>query len=97
MGKQRRERRKQLGGVPSGYPTSKSVIFLTDIIPNGKANYYDQMKVEVLYVGGLTVVEDTGVGQQQRDQLGVLVQLHGVLALVGEQCANVNGKVHFVG
>lgn len=46
---------------------------------------------------GLTVVEDASVGQQQRHQLGVLVQLHGVLALVGKQSANVDGEVHFVG
>lgn len=44
-----------------------------------------------------TVIEDASVGQQQRDQFGVFVQLHGVLALVGKQCANVNSKVHFVG
>lgn len=45
----------------------------------------------------LTVVKHTSVGQQQRDQFGVLVQLHGVLALVGKQSANVNGEIHFVG
>lgn len=45
----------------------------------------------------LTVVEDASVGQQQRHQFGVLVQLHGVLALVGKQSANVDGEVHFVG
>lgn len=44
-----------------------------------------------------TVVEDASVGQQQGDELGVLLQLHGVLALVGEQCANVDGEVHLVG
>lgn len=37
------------------------------------------------------------MGQQQCDQFGVLVQLHGVLALVGKQSANVNSKIHFVG
>lgn len=37
------------------------------------------------------------MGQQQRDQFGVLVQLHGVLALVGKQSANVNSEIHFVG
>lgn len=37
------------------------------------------------------------MGQQQRHQFGVLVQLHGVLALVGKQSANVDGEVHFVG
>lgn len=45
----------------------------------------------------LTVVKHTSVGQQQRDQFGVLVQLHGVLALVGKQSANVNSEIHFVG
>lgn len=44
-----------------------------------------------------TVIKDAGVCQKQRDQFGVLVQLHGVLALVGKQRANVNGKVHFIG
>lgn len=45
----------------------------------------------------LTVVKHTSVGQQQCDQFGVLVQLHGVLALVGKQSANVNSEIHFVG
>lgn len=44
-----------------------------------------------------TVIKDASVGQQQRDQLGVLVQLHGMLALVGKQSANVDSKVHFIG
>ena len=44
-----------------------------------------------------TVVEDASVGQEQRHQLGVLLQLHGVLALVGEQGAHVDGEVHLVG
>lgn len=36
------------------------------------------------------------MGQQQRDQFGVLVQLHGVFALIGQQSANVNSKINFV-
>lgn len=44
----------------------------------------------------LTVVKHTSVGQQQRDQFGVLVQLHGEFALIGKQSANVNSKIHLV-
>lgn len=45
----------------------------------------------------LTIIEDAGVGQQQRDEFGVLIQLHGVFALVRKQSANVNSEVHFIG
>lgn len=43
-----------------------------------------------------TVVEDSSVRQQQRDEFGLFFELHGMLALVGQQRAHVNGKVHLV-
>lgn len=35
--------------------------------------------------------------QQQRDEFGVFLQLHGMFALVGEESANVDCEVHFIG
>lgn len=36
------------------------------------------------------------MGQQQCDEFGLLLQLHGVLALVGHQRTHVDGKVHLI-
>ena len=67
------------------------------VIPSISFYHAVQQEHNLTDAGKRTVVEDAGVGQQQRDQFGVLVQLHGVLALIGKQSANVDSEVHFIG
>lgn len=43
-----------------------------------------------------TVIKDSCVCQQQCDEFGLLLQLHGVLALIGHQRTDVDCKVHLV-
>lgn len=43
-----------------------------------------------------TVIKDPCVCQQQCDEFGLLLQLHGVLALIGQQRTHVDGEVHLI-
>lgn len=58
--------------------------------------YEEKVRVKRSRKRDRTVIEDSGVCQQQRDEFGLLLQLHGVLALVGHQHAHVDGEVHLV-